>query len=328
MSLRIHAAVVALAATAFVDPSRAQVTTDTDALKGLAPASSPHHAAPHRPAASRAAGSRGAATRHTAPRGHHAAGDTHIPTRAAAPPHPAVPRMPAHPPPIPIIAPPAIHVPLHPPPPPPPVAIDKTAKGTVSIGPGGVTILDFGSGSAGLNGAMMDAVRAATTSLLAHPDDIAVIDSAAAGSPDDPSMPRRLSLQRALAIRAVMINAGVPSTRIFARANGAPPSGDGAEPDRTMIAERDEGAPGAFAPVDPASRSGPAGETPNAEKPGGAPPDAEKPGGASPNTEKPGGASHDGEKPNGAPSGGAITGPAAGSVPSGLSSGDARGNGK
>ena len=43
----------------------------------------------------------------------------------------------------------------------------------------------------------------------------------AAGSPEDPSTPRRLSLARALAARAVLINEGIASTRIYVRALGS-----------------------------------------------------------------------------------------------------------
>ena len=43
----------------------------------------------------------------------------------------------------------------------------------------------------------------------------------AAGVPDDASTPRRLSLSRALAVRAVLISEGIASTRIYPRALGA-----------------------------------------------------------------------------------------------------------
>ena len=43
----------------------------------------------------------------------------------------------------------------------------------------------------------------------------------AAGSPDDPSTARRLSLSRGLAVRTVLIDAGIPSGQIYVRALGA-----------------------------------------------------------------------------------------------------------
>ena len=55
----------------------------------------------------------------------------------------------------------------------------------------------------------------------------------AAGSPDDPSTPRRLSLERALAARAVLMAAGIPSPRIYPRALG--PLGGDALPDRVDV---------------------------------------------------------------------------------------------
>ncbi len=253
MTARLATASILAIAVAGASSALAQVSTNTEALQGLGPATPSHHAVHHLPPRREARG-------HEA-RDHEAASRPapHRPAGHAAPAaaRSAIPTMPAHPPPLPVIAPPAIHVPLHPPPPPPAVPVDPTAHGTASTGPGGVTTLDFGSGSAGLNAAMMAAVRGALATLRAHPDDIAIIDSYAAGSADDPSMPRRLSLQRALAVRAVMINGGIPSTRIFARANGAPPPPSGpsasdraaSDPDRTLIAERDENASGAFAPV-------------------------------------------------------------------------------
>jgi hypothetical protein len=47
----------------------------------------------------------------------------------------------------------------------------------------------------------------------------------AAGTPEDPSTARRLSLARALAVRSALIADGVSSTRIYVRALGAQPGG-------------------------------------------------------------------------------------------------------
>ncbi len=43
----------------------------------------------------------------------------------------------------------------------------------------------------------------------------------AAGSPQNPSAPRRLSLARALSVRAALQAGGVPAGRIYLRAMGA-----------------------------------------------------------------------------------------------------------
>lgn len=55
----------------------------------------------------------------------------------------------------------------------------------------------------------------------------------AAGSPEDPSTPRRLSLSRALAVRSVLMAQGVPSTHIYVRALG--PASEGEPPDRVDV---------------------------------------------------------------------------------------------
>jgi hypothetical protein len=55
----------------------------------------------------------------------------------------------------------------------------------------------------------------------------------AAGTPDDPSTARRLSLSRALAVRSALMADGVSSTHIYVRALGAP-EGD-KTPDRVDI---------------------------------------------------------------------------------------------
>lgn len=194
----------------------AQVRTDTRALDALSPAKKPAHAAPsHAAPAHRAAA--------TPP--HHHAAAARAPVRtAAARPLPGripAPSMAAHPPPPPVIAPPPLHVPLHPPPPPPPVPVDPKAPGTAAAIPGG-TRLTFGADGAALNPSMMDALHAESAAMKQDADAVATIDAYAAGAADDPSTPRRLSLQRALAARAVLINDGIPSPRIYARALGVP----------------------------------------------------------------------------------------------------------
>jgi outer membrane protein OmpA-like peptidoglycan-associated protein len=55
----------------------------------------------------------------------------------------------------------------------------------------------------------------------------------AANDPDDPSAARRLSLARAIAVRAVLMSDGVPSSRIYLRALGSQP-GEG-PPDRVEL---------------------------------------------------------------------------------------------
>lgn len=240
----------------------AQVSTNRSALDQLGPARAPA-ARPAHPANATAAHDRhahpapGAATRP-------AKGGAHPQAAPAAPARRIgrAPTMPAHAPPPPIIAPPAVRVDLHPPPLPPPLPIDPHAAGVATPIKGG-TQITFGAGSAALNPATDGAVLAIAAAVKAAADSSVRIDAYAAGPPEDPSTPRRLSLSRALAVRAVLINAGVPSTRIYARALGAPaqPPLGALQPepaDRTDItvetrAEQDRAA----APAGPAGPIGP-----------------------------------------------------------------------
>ncbi len=202
----------------------AQVSTDTRALDALSPAKKALSPAKKvGPAAPSHHAHTSAPARHHAAAAHapvHTAGTRPLPARIPAP------TMAPHPPPIPVIAPPALHVPLHPAPPPPPVPVDPKAAGSASAIAGG-TRLTFAAGGAALNPAMMDALHAQSAAMKANADDVATIDAYAPGGPDDPSTPRRLSLQRALVARAVLINDGIPSTRIYARALGVSPASAG-----------------------------------------------------------------------------------------------------
>ena len=144
----------------------------------------------------------------------------------------ASPPIPAAPPPPPVFKAPLIDVPLHPEPPPPPVPVVARAVGVVSPIDGGSRIT-FGDGSADLNPAGMQALQAFQARLKADPDERAQIDAYGRGTADDPSTPRRISLARGLAARAVLINGGVPSTRIYVRAIGQP--SDSGPPDRIDI---------------------------------------------------------------------------------------------
>jgi outer membrane protein OmpA-like peptidoglycan-associated protein len=77
----------------------------------------------------------------------------------------------------------------------------------------------FGSDRADLNAATASAVRD-----LAHSaagDSSFNVTAYAAGTPDDPSSTRRLSLSRALAVRGILIAEGIPSVRIYVKALGA-----------------------------------------------------------------------------------------------------------
>jgi len=217
----------------------AQVSVNSGALDQLS--SSPpkaathdgHKAPPHHPA-------------HRAPA--HAAHSTHAAHPAEHPaehPEAAKPAAPAPvanlppvrlapAPPAPAVLPPPV-IAQQPRPAPTPLApVVADAVGQATKIPGGLRVT-FGSGKADLNPDTDAALLAFARAMVADPSATVNIYAYAAGTPDDPSTPRRLSLSRALAARAILINQGIDSTRIYPRALGATPS-DG-PPDRVDVTQ-------------------------------------------------------------------------------------------
>jgi outer membrane protein OmpA-like peptidoglycan-associated protein len=143
------------------------------------------------------------------------------PPVASQPPPPAA-TLPVAPPAVASIAP--IQPPAPPanasPPPAPPIA--ATAATTAAATPAGVR-LSFAANQSDLSPGSADSIKqmvqtaptgdATTFNVLAY----------ASGDPDDPSAARRLSLARAIAVRAVLMADGVPSSRIYLRALGSEP---------------------------------------------------------------------------------------------------------
>jgi outer membrane protein OmpA-like peptidoglycan-associated protein len=129
---------------------------------------------------------------------------------------------------------PLVEAPPHPVEPPPPVPIVADAAGDATKIVGG-TRITFGAGKADLNPVTAAAVSALARVVKADPNIDLNVYAYAAGPPDDPSTPRRLSLSRALAARAVLISEGIASTRIYVRALGATAS-DG-PPDRVDVTQ-------------------------------------------------------------------------------------------
>ncbi len=185
-------------------PAAGQVSTDDRALDQLAPTP----ATPATPAT--------AAVKPRHPHTSHAAPAHAAPTR----PRLTAPRLPAAPPANPVIQPPAFTMPAHKPPPPPPVPVRADAPGLVLPLDSG-TRITFGPGGSDLNPATLAAVQGLAARAVANPALIVQITAWAPSPADDPSTARRLSLDRALAARAVMIQAGVVSDRIRAVAKGA-----------------------------------------------------------------------------------------------------------
>jgi outer membrane protein OmpA-like peptidoglycan-associated protein len=211
--------------------SRAQVTIDLRALEGLPntppppPAASPPPPAPRpaaRPAPSSqtaAAASAGSSARPTVP-----------PTAPSTAPSPPPATLPTAAPATVSLAPVSPPAPQATPVPPPPVS---TASATTAA-PGNAGLrLAFKAEESDLS---PDANAAIGKLVKAMPrgDTISYnVVAYATGGTDDPSIARRLSLSRGLAVRSALIADGVPSTRIYVRALGAG-GGDG-PPDRVDL---------------------------------------------------------------------------------------------
>lgn len=84
--------------------------------------------------------------------------------------------------------------------------------------------MTFGSGEQTLNPATFAALK--HLAAVAAKEDVrsVSVNAYAPGDPSDPSTPRRLALARALAVRALLREAGIPSERIYMRALLAEPA--------------------------------------------------------------------------------------------------------
>jgi len=258
----------ALTVPVLAGAAHAQVTTNQDALSELKPAdgAAPAKASPSKAALSKPAQTRAAPVKPTAHATAPPAPDAGVQQRAASSaPHPVLrsaplPPIPPAPPPQPVFVAPSVYVPLHPMPVPADVPAVADAKGDAAAIAGGQRLI-FGAGSADLNAGMRQAVLAFAADLVAHPDARADIDAYADGTSDDLSTPRRLSLSRGLAVRAILMHAGVASTRIYVRPIGLLPD-TGASPDRLDLTRSDlvpshhDAAPAASAPLTAAPKTG------------------------------------------------------------------------
>jgi outer membrane protein OmpA-like peptidoglycan-associated protein len=198
----------------------AQVTTNDQALDSLRPAPAP------------AAKPDSAESRQTTH--HHPRHATRTPPAAPAKAVQKLPRIPPGPPPNPVIAPPPLVLPIHESPPPPPVPMRADAPGQATPLPNG-TRITFAPSSSTLNPSTFNAIEAIAAQAKANPAMIVGVTAWAPGTVDDPSTPRRLSLDRALAARAVLIANGIVSERIRTVAKGMIDLGTTAPPDRADI---------------------------------------------------------------------------------------------
>ena len=250
--MRRAVAAALLAGALIAVPAAAQVTVNPGALALLPPAKKPAPSprrAPRRAAhapqvenPSQAGKAAPPITDKQANKPPPPVANPNVPAGAAASiPKPALPTVPpavaALPPPAPVPAPRPQPVPV--------VPLVADAKGSPSPIPGGVRVT-FGADSSDLNPGTAAALRDLAEKL--KPQDTTTINiyAYAAGTPDDLSTARRLSLARALAARAVLINAGVPSTRIYPRALGS--AGGDADKDRVDVMAGPPGPPSSIAP--------------------------------------------------------------------------------
>lgn len=153
----------------------------------------------------------------------------------SAPTHTTVPGVPPAPPPPVVLPPPFVPIQIHPPVPPIDVTpVADAASQTLPLPDGGMRVL-FPSGSEALNADSVKAIQAYGTELSHHPEQRVLLVAYAVLPGDDVSMPRRIALARALAVRSIFIHAGVATTRLYPRALGRPAAGDTAPADRLDV---------------------------------------------------------------------------------------------
>jgi outer membrane protein OmpA-like peptidoglycan-associated protein len=140
--------------------------------------------------------------------------------------------------PLPIVTPPAADIqPVPPPPmassaPPPPPPVSATATTRAEPVQAGIQVL-FDATTTDLSPASLAAIKA-FAGTAPNTDSVSFnVLAYAAGKTDDPSVARRLSLSRALAVRSALVAEGVASTRIYVRALGS--QTEGGPPDRVDL---------------------------------------------------------------------------------------------
>src|SRR5262249_23601113 len=92
----------------------------------------------------------------------------------------------------------------------------------------------FGSGQADLSPTSAAAIKTMVEAAQPGANTTFNVVAYAAGTPEDPSTARRVSLSRALAVRSALMADGVSSSRIYVRALGATASDE--PPDRVDVA--------------------------------------------------------------------------------------------
>lgn len=140
--------------------------------------------------------------------------------------------------PLPIVTPPSADIqPVAPPPvastaPPPPPPVSDTATTRAETVQAGIQVL-FDATTTDLSPASLAAIKAFAKKAPGSDSVSFNVLAYAAGKSDDPSVARRLSLSRALAVRSALVAEGVASTRIYVRALGSQTGGG--PPDRVDL---------------------------------------------------------------------------------------------
>jgi outer membrane protein OmpA-like peptidoglycan-associated protein len=157
------------------------------------------------------------------------------PAALASGPAPPAATLPPSPPPVAMLAPlgspPTGRTPPSAAPPKPPIAANATTR--AAPGKTGLQLV-FPKGKSDLNPESAAAIKRLAK---AAPDNDATtfnVLAYASGDPNDPSVARRMSLSRAIAVRQALMADGVPSAQIYLRALGSQP-GNGGPPNRVDI---------------------------------------------------------------------------------------------
>ena len=207
-----------IAATLAAGVAFAQVTVDLHALQALPDRPAATHAVPHRtsPAASASPPTQAQAQTPTPAPAAKLATTASPPAAAPEAPQPTLPEgVPGTASINPIVPPEA---PAGAAPPPPPPVSDKAAT-TVEATTLGLRLL-FDTEQSDLSPDSAGSIRELAAKAPAGDDTTFNVKAYSPGKPDDPSTARRISLSRAMAVRAALIADGVQSSRIFVRALG------------------------------------------------------------------------------------------------------------
>ncbi|QDH16357.1 OmpA family protein [Swingsia samuiensis] len=146
-----------------------------------------------------------------------------------------IPSVPQAPPPPVVIPPPFVPVQIHPPVPPENIKAVANAQTHVIQIPDDKLRVTFSSESSDFNDAAIKAIQNYGATLKEEPEKRIILVAYATLPGDDISMPRRIALARALALRSILIQSGIATTRIYPRAMGRPTPGDTNPPDRVEV---------------------------------------------------------------------------------------------